>query len=69
MSELKAMVTFELPGDKEVPSFPKGDEHVHSAHESLHEALCKAIHEQDPEAIQWLTDNIIDIQVDQIITC
>lgn len=30
--------------------------------DSLHEALCKAIHEQDPDAIDWLTDNVVNIQ-------
>ena len=30
--------------------------------DSLHEALCQAIHEQDPEAIKWLSDNVVDIQ-------
>ena len=30
--------------------------------ESLHEALCLAIHEDDKEAMNWMMDNIIDIQ-------
>lgn len=29
----------------------------------LHEALCKAIHELDCEAINWLTDNVLSIEV------
>lgn len=29
--------------------------------DSLHEALCKVIHEQDHEALEWLTANVIDI--------
>ena len=30
--------------------------------ESLHEALCLAIHEEDKKAMDWLVENIIDIQ-------
>lgn len=34
--------------------------------DSLHEALCKAIHEQDHEAIEWLNANIIDIRTGEL---
>lgn len=30
-------------------------------HDSLHEALCKVIHEGDEDALDWLTDNVEDI--------
>jgi hypothetical protein len=30
--------------------------------DSLHEALCLAIHENDPEALKWLGENVIDIK-------
>lgn len=29
--------------------------------DALHEALCKAIHEGDADALQWLEDNVLDL--------
>ena len=34
-----------------------------SRKDSIHEALCKCIHEQDEDALEWLTTNISNIQV------
>lgn len=30
---------------------------------SLHEALCKAIHELDADAMNWLQDNVVDVDL------
>jgi hypothetical protein len=30
-------------------------------YDSVHEALCKAIHEGNTDALNWLTDNIVDV--------
>ena len=73
MSTLKALVTFELDGERELPMFKpvhrplSESSENHSVHESIHEALCRAIHEHDLEAIQYLTDIIQDISVEQVI--
>lgn len=32
--------------------------------DSVHEALCKAIHESDEEALAWLSDEVADITVE-----
>jgi len=32
-----------------------------TTHNSLHEALCKAIHEGDEDALDWLMDNVEDV--------
>ncbi len=66
MSNLMMTVTFELNGSEKIPMFA-GVDRDHILHESFHEALCKAIHEEDPSAIRYLRNWIQDIKVDQIV--
>ena len=52
-------VTIQFEIDDQTPML---NDETTTVEESLHEALCLAIHEGDEEAIGWLMDNIIDIQ-------
>ncbi len=51
---MKVNIEFELPNDMEYANF-------NSCPEALHEALCKAIHEGDVQAHNWLNLNVINI--------
>lgn len=57
---MKVTITFELRDD--TPNLPE----CNTASESLHEALCVAIHEDsvdDSEARDWLSSHVTDIKV------
>lgn len=59
---MKGLITIELP-ETEVPNF----EGCSNIQDSLHEALCLAIHEGNSNALDWLHDFVVDIQVQQVI--
>jgi hypothetical protein len=53
------IITIQFEIDDQTPLLNK---EITTIKESLHEALCLAIHEDDEEAMTWLANNIIDIQ-------
>lgn len=60
---LKCLMSLELDGTTEIPMF-NGCATIEA---SVHEALCKAIHELDISALTWLSNYTTDIKVEQTI--
>ena len=55
MKEVKVKITFEIAADAEM------FEGCKTIADSLHEALCRTIYEQDEEAFVWLAENTANI--------
>ena len=53
------IVTIQFEIDDQNPML---NDETTTVEESLHEALCLAIHEGDEDAMGWIMDSVIDIQ-------
>jgi len=59
---MKVILIFEVSDNTENKTFGE----TTTKAESLHEALCKAIHEDHDDAHHWLNDNVLSIDGTQI---